>query len=268
MKKECQLAENNAQDIVFAGNEIIWLASYPKSGNTWVREIVRQMFFSDMTRMQAVPTYHGSDSDTFGEIARSGEICVVAKTHLKSSHEKIANLPNRTNGVMLIKRHPFDVLLSTLNYASVEGEKRVFLRQEIKTVEEIVASNDILHYIDEFCELGCSPWFKVATGNIIEFVNGWQTRAGQDNILELNYEDLMVNPAHGVQQIAKFFGRKFSEEATAEIIANSDKNTAQNGTFFWKRRAYNFEKMLTPAQVEHFYAAGGHLLSGLGYERN
>ena len=266
-KRKCLLAENTAPPTLFAGHEIIWLASYPKSGNTWVREILRQMFFPDVTRMQAVPTYHGADCDTYGEIARAGEICVVAKTHLKSAHEKITGLPNRTNGVLLVKRHPFDVLLSTLNYASVEGEKRVFLKQEIKTVEEIIASDDMRHYIDEFCQLGCSPWFKVATGNTVDFVTGWRAAAKTENVLELRYEDLMDDPARSVQEIAGFFGRKFSDEARAQIVSNSDKNTAQNGTFFWKRRAYNFEKMLTPNQIDHFYAAGGHILDGLGYER-
>ena len=41
---------------------IIWLASYPKSGNTWVRSILTSLFFSqdgsiDFKHLNAFPKY-------------------------------------------------------------------------------------------------------------------------------------------------------------------------------------------------------------------
>ena len=49
---------------------IIWIASYPKSGNTWVRSLITSYLFSetgsfDFSLLKKIPsTVHGQGSET------------------------------------------------------------------------------------------------------------------------------------------------------------------------------------------------------------
>ena len=96
-------------------SRIIWIASYPKSGNTWVRFLLANMLFghvktsADIEAM--VPDVHRAD-----EIKAQYHVggTVFLKTHWALQDK----MPQRekTAAAIHIVRHPLDVLRSHIDY--------------------------------------------------------------------------------------------------------------------------------------------------------
>jgi len=108
----------------------IWIASYPKSGNTWVRRVLQQagkkygfpqvpMGVHSILRNGEQPEICDAVSGRFAENA-----CVVLKTH--SAYQKESELHHLPDMQLInaayihIYRNPLDVLLSYLNYTRIE----------------------------------------------------------------------------------------------------------------------------------------------------
>jgi hypothetical protein len=98
---------------------MIWLASYPRSGNTWLRFLLSSYLLGsepDSEEMEGrIPSLH---RDSVGQAWAHDP--VLAKTHLPWSegHPHAAE----TRGVIYLIRHPKDVLLSNLNYFKLYRE--------------------------------------------------------------------------------------------------------------------------------------------------
>ncbi len=105
---------------------ITWLASYPKSGNTWVRFILSNAIFGPADKSidvnRRIPDLHRRLPDD--RLARAGDgsddgAPLLAKTHfeLSDAHPELS----RTDRALHIVRNPRDVLLSALNYRRLNG---------------------------------------------------------------------------------------------------------------------------------------------------
>jgi len=64
IQEECLHTDSNRTKIVFP-NQIIWLASYPKSGNTWMRFLLSNLLCKDPETTEelenAIPDIHCVD---------------------------------------------------------------------------------------------------------------------------------------------------------------------------------------------------------------
>lgn len=98
--------------------QIVWLASYPRSGNTWLRFLLYAYLHGPIDNTAEVnrripPILRPLPP----EALRATRL--ISKTHFERSptHPMI----ERTLGVIHIRRHPKDVLLSGLNYHALNG---------------------------------------------------------------------------------------------------------------------------------------------------
>jgi hypothetical protein len=102
--------------------KIIWLASYPKSGNTWVRFIVANLICGNIESSDVVhrlvPDFHTGIS--WQHLMRNGGL--LLKTHLK--YFKEMPLREDTIGVVYILRNPLDVIVSALNYSELRSGQK------------------------------------------------------------------------------------------------------------------------------------------------
>ena len=81
---------------------ITWLASYPRSGNTWVRSILWSYFDEvDLTTSRS--------GGYFRELKENFNESILVKTHNKES-------PNSNSKAVLLIRHPYDCLNSIKNW--------------------------------------------------------------------------------------------------------------------------------------------------------
>lgn len=103
---------------------IVWLASYPKSGNTWLRFLLHAVLFGPVESSAQV-------AERFPDIHVTPELPaddtrLIAKTHLKwtDAHP----YADRTERAVLVVRHVRDAFLSALNFRRLHDEKETLAR--------------------------------------------------------------------------------------------------------------------------------------------
>jgi len=169
-------------------SRIIWIASYPKSGNTWVRFLLANMLFghvktsADIEAM--VPDVHRAD-----EIKAQYHVggTVFLKTHWALQDK----MPQRekTAAAIHIVRHPLDVLRSHIDYMGLAEDD---------------AKRGL--FIDAFVASGGAPaWQKRGYGSWISNLHSWYGARQSFPMLNMKYEDVKADPAAAVQRIATFF---------------------------------------------------------------
>ena len=127
---------------------IIWIASYPKSGNTWVRSIISSYFFSnignfDFSLLKNISLYPGpkyfnkkidkpGEVSLFWEVSQKNIIQNQELTFLKT-HNALVALNNRnfttektTLGAIYIIRDPRNILSSLKNHYGFDNYNETF----------------------------------------------------------------------------------------------------------------------------------------------
>jgi aryl sulfotransferase len=169
---------------------IHWLASYPKSGNTWVRFLLYQCLYGEVTDtrelVKRIPDAHHEGE--FGS-AIPDEDRLLLKTHW-CFHEKLPHLDN-TDGCIYIVRHPKDVLLSALNYMWLGGQQKITDQQ----------------YAAAFIQVGGDPRFvELSLGTWEQNVFSWRSQKRVPTLF-LKYEDLKTDAPGQLRRMLEFLGR-------------------------------------------------------------
>ena len=197
---------------------IIWLASYPKSGNTLTRIFLSSYFFSkngtfSFELLKNIKQYpHKELFDQLGVNLRDKH--EIAKSHIRvqeylnkkknefkflkthSSFVKMdgfsfSNLDN-TLGVIHIVRDPRDIVIS---YAHHLGESHEF------------ALETMLHpYSFELFELGKKKFQKSIFGKWSDHYNSWKSYKDRE-VLIIRYEDLILDKKKEFLKILKYLNK-------------------------------------------------------------
>jgi len=240
---------------------IHWIASYPKSGNTWVRAIVDRIVhpertfdinalgktapsFSRLTQKFVERNGIALSGSAPGEVRRwwtpvQREICAAGdgplfiKTHNVAAKFDSGPFPDpgSSAGAIYILRDPRDVALSyahhykyTLGLAVVAlcTSSAFNIKQEALGLTELLMS-----------------WG--------EHVQGW-TSLKACPLLVLRYEDLLADPAEGVRRIGAFLDRPLAPERVAAIVAATSFDQLRG-----QERARGFNESVRP---DGFFRAG------------
>jgi Sulfotransferase domain len=191
--------------------KIVWLASYPKSGNTWIRFMIADLVAGEMSSSAQVMTQVPDIHEGIKGQHLFGNHTTVVKTHWKYW----TGIPLRedTIGIVYIVRNPIDVLESNQNYAF---HRSGALREEAGP-EEI--SRFAARWVDEYLAHGGYPRFQqFGIGSWEENVRGWTWRGLAVPRLLVRYEELLADPTLGLARIAKFLGISRSEEQVRRAI--------------------------------------------------
>ena len=145
---------------------IIWIASYPKSGNTWVRSIISSYFFTDtgdfdFNLLKNISLYPGpkyfknkinkpGEVSLFWESSQKNIVTKETQTFLKT-HNALIALNNRlftsektSLGAIYIVRDPRNILSSLKNHYDFKdyNEAFEFMRNKKKYIWDIRKNND------------------------------------------------------------------------------------------------------------------------------
>ena len=164
---------------------IIWIASYPKSGNTWVRSIISSYFFTDTgdfdfnllknISLYPGPKYFKNKINKPGEVSlfwESSQKNIVSKekqTFLKT-HNALIALNNRlftsektSLGAIYIVRDPRNILSSLKNHYDFKdyNEAFEFMKNKKKYIWDIRKNNDYsgFQFLGSWQE-HCKSWIK------------------------------------------------------------------------------------------------------------
>jgi len=218
---------------------IIWLASYPKSGNTWVRTFISSIIFSkdgisSFNNLEKIPQYpmrshfHNlvKNFQNINEIKKNWIISQdkinldnkikFLKTHhvnCKIGTDSFTNLDN-TKGIIYIVRDPRNVITSIKNHFSLNSydEAKKFIFDEKRWLGFVGIDNKIR---DNKLPTLISSW------NIN--YKSWKNMS--ENFLLIRYEDLMINPDKEFTKIVNFLNSilsiKFNKKKIDEAVKTS-----------------------------------------------
>lgn len=258
--------------------DIVWIASYPKSGNTWVRFILCNLLFGPQSSAaalsQLIPDVHEVPP---GQLGRGG----LCKTHFMYSDA--LPLAPRTAGCLYIVRHPADVLVSNFHYAV----------RAAAAGEPSAAAFD--RYVDDFVSHRGDPrWIQHGMGSWDANVKSWIADRHEFPVQLLKYEDLERDPHPIAEKMSRSLGTGASPERVAQAVADSsfermrqieeaDIRDRRMGIFYkpyletsiragrrFMRRGASGEgaRELSPAQRARLADVFGSLLQALGYSAN
>ena len=258
-------------------HQIYWVASYPRSGNTFTRMLLARIYFNlDRTFGKigrVIPEdITGSPLDASVLETRFGPT-IFMKTHL--DRPPVGYGP--TAGALYLHRHPLDVFLSSMNYLFINNVHWSFRNDKAKSVDEIVKDGELDHYFQRFLEIDGFDHFMSFSGHWSESVRQWRELARQqpDRFMVLRYEDLTTDTLGAMSRIADHIGapvdpdhlRACIQNTGQEIEGESRTSPEQGGAgaFFWKRQSGYHQSYLSPAQIAQFENKHGELLRALGY---
>lgn len=194
--------------------KIVWIASYPRSGNTWMRFLLANLLYgrveSSSHLQQLVPDIHRALSGT--------QIYGPRKTLIKTHWRYVPDLPLRedTIGAIHILRHPIDVMMSNLNYVTLRGNLPARLpSDEMRTAFE-------RRWIDDYIAAGGYPrWREMGFGSWEENVRSWTEETPPYPRLVLRYEDMRADVAGATAKVIRFLGVEADGPTVAAAIERS-----------------------------------------------
>ncbi|MSP82256.1 MAG: sulfotransferase domain-containing protein [Alphaproteobacteria bacterium] len=255
--------------------KLIWLASYPKSGNTWLRAFLHNLLrnpnepydinrLTDFTIQESIARwYEGLDPRPVVElaledvarlrplaqkrIADSRPDLVLVKTHNMMAAEAGHPLINMavTAGAIYLVRNPLDIVLSYADH----------LGQSIDETIELMARTG--------ARTGNVPgWVSEVVGSWSEHVESW-TSAAHPALLVVRYEDLLANASATFGAIVKFLKVPAPPERLQRAIRQSSfkvlqgqeeakgfKERSRSQAYFFRAgKAGSWQTELSPDQV-------------------
>ncbi|MBF0547628.1 MAG: sulfotransferase domain-containing protein [Candidatus Riflebacteria bacterium] len=275
---------------------IFWIASYPKSGNTWMR-----IFLSNYQREDDKPvdinclsggpiasdrsyfdTWSGVKASTLGDdvienirpevyrcMAAKSKAPLFLKVHdayiLTSSGEPLFPT-DVTLGAIYIIRNPLDMISSCSNHWGVSKEEAVeTLCNENKELADSKGK------LNEQLRQRVLSW----SGH----VRSWLENSGL-HVLIVRYEDMKKEPEATFGEVVKFCGFSFNKERLCKAISFSSFEEAKRqeeekgfeerspfakGAFFRNGEAGGWRLELTPAMVKKMLSAHNSVMKRFGY---
>ena len=213
---------------------IIWVASYPKSGNTWVRSFLISLLSGkdlDINNLSLIPQY--PKEEHFKEITNDvNDIIEVSKKWIKSqeiinkdkqikffkTHNMLCNIgenyftnERNTLGSIYIVRDPRNVVTSLKNHYQFEDY------------------NDAINFMfDEKKYLGSK--YNKEENSVPTLIGSWKSNYNSwkilnKNLLIIKYENLINNEFSEFKKISSYIenmlGKKFKESEVKSAINNS-----------------------------------------------
>lgn len=253
---------------------IVWLASYPKSGNTWVR-----VFLSNLTQEGTSPAdlndlrLNASSSDRHmfdqvlgfdtGDLGReqcarlrptvyrwmNGQLreAVYCKTHdacVQVAGGDWLMAPDATDRVVYILRNPLDVAVSFAHHSQTS------LDVAIKNIGDPDAAIDRQKPTRQMSQV------EQPLGTWSEHVQSW-TQNELFNTCVIRYEDLSTEPEQTFAGIATFLGLPNAGTQFNSAIRNAsfDVLRRQEGKSGFRERPQNAEKFFRGGKIGGWKAA-------------
>lgn len=270
---------------------IIWLASYPKSGNTWLRAFL----FNLLRNPPQAASINELDSFCIGESAgawyahraghpirdmamdaimalrpqvhrdftRAFPDSVFVKTHnfLGECCDVALHTMDVTAGAVYVVRNPLDVVISMTDHFGVD------LDAAIDRLGDPTAATE------------------TTDAHAAEFHSDWSTHVkswtGQpnDSLHMMRYEDMLDRPNRSFRQLAAFLGltppndrlRKAIKFSSFETLRAQEKKysfkerSEFSPAFFRSGRKQQWRTQLTPTQIDRIVTAHGEQMARFDY---
>lgn len=267
---------------------IFWIASYPKSGNTWVRcliaslqaggEPVRLNRLGDTVPNAAARAWLEACIDVGSEDMLASELGALrAQAHREQGarHVRVLKVHDRyvpalfpaeaTLGTVYIVRDPRDVALSWADHMGVDVDTAIDRMAD----GELTMGRSVTSFQSQ-----APQCFGSWSGHVLS----WLDEAPGPRLL-LRYEALLADPLGEAGRLAQFLGLPADRDSVARSVQASDFETLsgieeregfiervqQQRRFFRQGRVGAWRTALRPRQAERLAAQHGAVMQRLGY---
>ena len=274
---------------------LIWLASYPKSGNTWTRTFLHNLLFfmrgeadgewdinklnEFSTSSQSMARYEKLSGKAWPDISRR-EIAALRGKVQEETSENASGLAfvKTHNGLMLDRDYP------TINFAVTTGAVYI-IRNPLDVA--ISYSHHLSCSIDRAIEIMGTPHYetKGSERQVHEVMGSWsehvESWAGKPHraIHVMRYEDMLSNPQRVFGSLAKFLLLRPSENDLNKAIEASSfetlqKQEAEKGfrekpekaeKFFRSGKTDQWQEFLNKEQIKKIVSDHGMVMSIFDY---
>lgn len=217
---------------------IIWLASYPKSGNTWLRSLISGLMYSDdgvfnfnyIKKIKQFPS-----KEFFQDFTKDLYNIHEVKKYWILAQEKI----NLDNEVKFLKTHNLNCNIDNYSFSDKNNTlATIYIVRDPRNLVNSI-SNHFGKSIKESKNFILSP--KVisthkqtysAGGEVITYIGSWQEHfnfwtKNTENLLLIKYEDLISDPHRELNKIINFL-KKFCE---VKVNENKKENLINSTSF-------------------------------------
>jgi hypothetical protein len=270
---------------------IVWLASYPKSGNTWLRAFIANLIANRSTPvpLAELPTYGALEADptlysriagrpsteldfdalcqlrpqVHTAIAAAAPRTVFVKTHsMAGAHDGVPLLtPAVSAGAICVVRNPLDVAISMSHHFAISIDAAIDYLADQRAATE----NSEL-FVSEYL------------GSWSQHAKSWGDIEGPQ-ILLLRYEDLLEKPEKGFGKVARLVGlgadrariERAVRHASFGSLAGMEKKDGfvevpiKGERFFRAGRSNQWREKLTREQVQRVIATHGEQMKRWRY---
>jgi hypothetical protein len=230
-----------------SGNIRVAILSTPRSGNTWLRYLVSTIY--DVT---SIAMHSPADVDW----ANLPDRCVLQMHwhRLPSFYERLQN-----NGfqIVVLARHPIDILISILHFAIHEPTSR-WLEGEEGNEHSIYGAMP-----------RSAPFLEYATGRraaaLLSVTSEWWT---EPDVLQVHYESLALDPHSVLKFLVDTLGGK-PRRTVAEVVESGTiprlRRLTQCDRHFWQGRPGHWRTLLTQPEADAIRVTHSRIFDELGY---
>ncbi len=262
-------------------NSIVWLASYPKSGNTWTRIFLANYLsnaeepvpINEVHRYgmgdSIAKTYHmvaGRQIDVNDVpltmmlrqkvleriVANNADVNLVKTHNIRKTVKKLEIIPTRlTRSAVYIVRNPLDMVLSYARHFGMSHED---------------AAHAISH--PDNANAPDQSTVTVFLGSWSDHVKSWTSYSSYP-VLKLRYEDMLTDPHNEFAKVLKHLGVPVDDErldravrfSSFKELSKQEKKTgfrekpAASASFFTSGKSGQWESDLDPKLVDQICAA-------------
>lgn len=197
--------------------KVTWLASYPKSGNTWLRFMLvnlllgRQSSTENMEKL--IPDIHvlTAGGKWPPDLNFYHGFPALMKTHFVLSPR--LPLGSLTGGFIYVVRNPLDVIASAVNYellnagVPTEPAERDAFRQRC-----------VRQFIDHGSTQG---WVEGGFGSWEENAGSWIRNSPGIPSVVIRYEDIVRDPAAQLERVSAFLGLRADRRKIEAAVEDS-----------------------------------------------
>lgn len=244
---------------------LLWLASYPRSGNTFLRLLLRTRYAiasgcSEWKRDKPPPR-NFSTSEFFAPDYSSPDEPIVSSVTGMKTHSLP---PNETDSAVYIVRDGRDSLVSYAYF---------ILTQQARSRPDEVSRHELLKMIRE---LIVGPRLRVAQklrefirvsppkyGTWSQNVDAWTSR---QNTVVIRFEDLIARPGQVADKLIADLGLDLP--VVSETIPTFQELNAASKSFFRSGTTGGWSEIFTPDLHALFWKYNGATMTRLGYTRS
>ncbi len=223
------------------------LASTPRSGNTWLR-----LLLGDLFELTHFPVHTPNDLDW----TNMPDNCIV-QLHWPRVSKFIDLLKDHGFIIITISRHPLDILLSILNFSQHEPDTALWLDgqggDESLIIGKSPASKDFLKY-------SCS----VRAQYLLNVTADWWNYAD----VAVKYEDLVWDTEFQLTNIVNLLNEPKSKACilkSIEAFKFEDLQSTSNNQHFWKGASGHWSRYIPYESALKIFHSHRHIFESLGY---